>query len=108
MAEPYTRSGKRGNRVWQRNRYGQTHYPGHVPANPRTPAQQGVRGNWKTAATRWRTLAEEQRQSWCRAARDQKSRRRLGQQLRLKGYYYYMRVNVTLLNRGQPMVDLPP
>ena len=108
MAERYTRCGKRGDTVWQRNRYGQIHYPHHVPANPRSPAQQVVRGNWKLASTHWRTLAEEQRQVWCREAQDQKSRRRLGQRFRLKGYYYYMRVNVKLLNRGQPMMDLPP
>jgi hypothetical protein len=67
-----------------------------------------VRGNWKTASTHWRELAESHRQSWCRDAQDQKSRRRLGKRLRLKGFYYYMRINVKLLNRGQPMVDLPP
>ena len=108
MAEPYTRCGKRGDTVWQRNRYGQIHYPYHVPANPRSPAQQVVRGNFKTASTAWRTLTEAQRQDWCRDARDQKSRRRLGQQHRLRGYYYYMRINVKLLNRGQPRMDLPP
>jgi hypothetical protein len=108
MAEPYTKCGRRGDTVWQRNRYGQIHYPYHAPANPRSPAQQVVRGNWKMASTNWRVLAEPQRQSWCRDAQDQKSRRRLGKRLRLKGYYYYMRINVKLLNRGQPMMDLPP
>ena len=108
MAEPYTKCGKRGDTVWQRNRYGQIHYQYHVPVNRRTPAQQVVRENWKTVATRWRKLAEEQRQGWCRDAQDQKSRRRLGKRLRLRGFYYYMRINVKLLNRGQPMMDLPP
>ena len=108
MAEPYTRCGKRGDTVWQRNRYGQISYKFFVPANPRSPAQQVVRGNFKTASTHWREIAEEQRQYWCRDAQDQKSRRRLGQRLRLKGFYYYMRINVKLLNRGQPMMDLPP
>ena len=108
MAEPYTRCGKRGDTVWQRNRYGQISYKFFVPANPRSPAQQVVRGNFKTASTHWREIAEEQRQYWCRDAQDQKSRRRLGKRLRLKGFYYYMRINVKLLNRGQPMMDLPP
>ena len=108
MAEPYTMCGKRGDTVWQRNRYGQIHYPLHVPANPRTPAQQVVRGNFKIASTHWRALTEEQREYWCRDAEDQKSRRRLGKRLRLRGFYYYMRINMKLLNRGQPMMDLPP
>ena len=108
MAEPYTMCGKRGNTVWQRNRYGQIHYPYHVPANPSSPAQKVVRAHFKTASIHWRMLSEDQRQYWCRAALDQKSRRRLGKRHRLKGYYYYMRINVKLLNRGQPMMDLPP
>ena len=108
MAEPYTMCGTRGDTTWQRNRYGQIHYPRHAPANPRSPAQQVVRGNFKIASTHWRELAEGQRLSWCTEAQDQKSRRRLGKQLRLKGYTYYMRINVKLLNRGQPMMDLPP
>ena len=108
MTEPYTKCGKRGDTVWQRTRYGQIHYPWHAPAYRNTAAQSVVRGHWKLVSTRWRTLSEDQRLCWCREARNQKSRRRLGQQFRLKGYYYYMRVNVKLLNRGQPLVDLPP
>ena len=108
MAEPYTMCGKRGNTVWQRNRYGQIHYPYHVPANPHSPAQQVVRGNFTTASTGWRKLTEDQRQYCCRDAPDHKSRRRLGKQHRLKGFYYYMRINVKLLTRGQPMMELPP
>jgi len=38
MKLPYTESGKCGNMVWQRNRYGQICYPAFIPANPRTPA----------------------------------------------------------------------
>ena len=100
--------GTRGDTTWQRNRYGQIHYPRHAPANPRSPAQQVVRANWKTASTHWREIAEAQRLCWCTEAEGQKSRRRLGQRLRLRGYWYYMRINVKLLNRGQPMMDLPP
>ena len=108
MAEPYTMCGKRAGTVWQRNRYGQIHYAYHSPANPRSPAQQVVRGNFTTASTGWRKLTEPQRLDWCRVGPDHKSRRRLGKQHRLKGFYYYMRINVKLLNRGQPMMDLPP
>src|SRR5689334_1107368 len=108
MGIPYTKCGKCGDTVWQRNRYGQISYPYHIPQNPKTPAQQFVRGNFKVASTHWRKLTEEQRLCWCRDAKNRKSRRRLGKQYKLKGYYYYMRVNVKLLNRGQKMMDLPP
>ncbi len=63
----------------QRNRYGQISYPYHVPKNPNSLAQRLVRGNWRAVSQRWRTLSEDQRQGWCREARHQKSRRRLGQ-----------------------------
>ena len=55
------RSGKRGDRVWQSNRYGQYSYPAFVPFNPRTPAQVAVRGVFGGVSARWRTLTEEQR-----------------------------------------------
>ena len=108
MALPYTQCGKRGGIVWQRNRYGQIHYPWHKPKDPKTPAQRFVRMNFGQVSRRWRQLTEPQRLSWCAAAKEQKSRRRLGQRYPLRGYYYYMRINVALANRGQPLLELPP
>jgi hypothetical protein len=108
MALPYTQCGKRGGIVWQRNRYGQIHYPWHKPRDPKSPAQRFVRLNFGEVSLRWRRLTEPQRLRWCAAAREQKSRRRLGQRYPLRGYYYYMRVNVALANRGQPLLELPP
>ena len=108
MSVPYTKCGKSGDTVWQRNRYGQISYPYHIPANPKTAAQRLVRGNFGVVSARWRTLTEEQRQVWLRAAKDKKTRRRLGKSFRLGGFNYFVRVNVALANRGLPQVDLPP
>jgi hypothetical protein len=108
MAIPYTQCGKRGDTLWQRNRYGQIHYPLHKPRDPKSPAQRFVRMNFGAVSVRWRQLTEPQRQRWCRTAKEQWSRRRLGQRYRLRGYYYFMRLNVALANRGQPLLDLPP
>jgi hypothetical protein len=108
MALPYTQCGKRGGIVWQRNRYGQIQYPWHKPKDPNSPAQRFVRMNFSEVSVRWRRLTEPQRQSWCAAAKEQKSRRRLGQRYPLRGYHYYMRINVALANRGQPLLELPP
>ena len=108
MAVPYTKCGKRGDTVWQRNRYGQISYPFHVPKNPRSGPQRFVRGTFGSVSARWRTLTEPQRLSWCTRAKSQWTRRRLGQRFRMRGFYYFVRVNVTLANRGQPQVDLPP
>jgi hypothetical protein len=107
MKVPYTKSGKCGNMVWQRARYGQISYAAFVPYNPRTPAQVAVRANFGAVSARWRTLAEEQRRIWCVVARKVKSRPRLLQCGRLTGFLLFVKVNVALANRGIPQVDLP-
>ena len=61
MKMPYTKSGKSGDTVWQRARYGQICYPAFIPFNPCTPAQVAVRGNFRAVSARWRTLTQEQR-----------------------------------------------
>jgi hypothetical protein len=102
------RSGKRGDRVWQSNRYGQYSYPLFIPFNPRTPAQVAVRGTFGAVSARWRTLKEEQRVIWCAVARTRKSKPRLMQCGRLTGFLLFVKINVALANRGLAQVDLPP
>src|ERR1039457_6880844 len=107
MKVPYTRSGKCGNIVWQRNRYGAYSYAAFVPANPRSPAQMAVRGHFRAVSARWGKLTEEQRIIWCRVARTKWSKPRLCQKGRLTGILLFMKVNVALANRGLAQVDLP-
>ena len=102
------KSGKCGNRVWQRNRYGQYSYAAFVPFNPRTAAQVAVRGVFGGVSARWRKLTEEQRVIWCAVARRKKSRPRLRQCGPLTGFLYFVKINVALANRGLAQVDLPP
>jgi hypothetical protein len=102
------RSGKRGDMVWQSNRYGQYCYPAFIPFNPRTPAQVAVRGVFGAVSARWRTLTEEQRVVWCAVARHKKSKPRLRQCGPLTGFLLFVKINVALANRGLPQVDLPP
>ena len=102
------RSGKRGDRGWLSNRYGQYSYPAFVPFNPRTPAQVAVRGTFGAVSARWRTLTEEQRVIWCAVARTKKSKPRLLQCGPLSGFLYFVKTNVALANRGLAQVDLPP
>ena len=108
MKMPYTRSGKCGGTVWQRNRYGAYCYPAFVPLNPRTPAQMAVRGTFGAVSARWRELTEEQRKVWCAAARTKWSKPRLCQKGRLTGILLFMKINVALANRGLAQLDLPP
>ena len=106
---PYTRCGKIGDIIFQRNRWGvQVSYPYHKPKNPRTPRQCFTRKMWAITAFTWRLITEEQRQAWEVRGKSQKSRRRLGQSWPLKGFYYYMRVNASLAYRGQPLLERPP
>ena len=102
------RAGKRGDRVWQSNRYGQYSYPAFVPFNPRTPAQRAVRGTFGAVSARWRTLTEVQRVIWCAVARTKKSKPRLMQCGPLTGFLLFVKINVALANRGLAQVDLPP
>ena len=108
MKAPYTKAGKCGNVVWQRNRYGQISYPYFIPANPRTRAQLQVRASFGSVSTRWRTLTEAQRLSWCVAGKQKKTRRRLGLSWPLPGFNYFVKINVALAYRGQAQTDLPP
>ena len=101
------RSGKRGNRVWQSNRYCQYSYPAFIPFNPRTAGQVAVRGTFGAVSARWRTLTEAQRQVWIAVASTKKTKPRLGQCGRLPGFNFFMQTNVTLVNRGLAQVDLP-
>ena len=108
MTVPYTKSGKCGDTVWQRARYGQICYKAFVPLNPRTLAQLFVRGNFGAVAKRWRTLNQRQRDLWEAVARTKKTRCRLGRRWPMTGYNYFVKVNVALANRGLAQVDVPP
>jgi hypothetical protein len=101
------RSGERGNRVWQSNRYGQYSYPAFIPFNPSTPAQVSVRGTFGAVSFRWRTLTEEQRIIWCAVARTKRSKPRPRQCGPLTGFLLFVKINVALANRGLAQVDLP-
>src|ERR1035437_5565205 len=102
------RSGKRGDTVWQRNRYGQYSYPAFIPFNPRTPAQVAFRETFGAVSKRWRALTEDQRIIWCAVAKTKKSKPRLCQCGPLTGFLLFVKVNVAFANRGIAQVDLPP
>ena len=101
------KSGKCGGTVWQRNRYCQYSYAAFVPFNPRSHQQVKVRGHFSAVSARWRTLTEDQRIIWCAVAKTKKSKPRLLQCGPLTGFLLFMKVNVPLVNRGLPQVDLP-
>jgi hypothetical protein len=67
-----------------------------------------VRGVFGSVSARWRRLTEEQRVIWCAAARRKKSRVRLRQCGPLRGFLYFVKINVALAYRGLAQVNLPP
>jgi hypothetical protein len=101
------KSGKCGDRVWQRNRYCQYSYPAFIPFNPRSPGQVAVRGAFSAVSKRWRTLTQEQRDVWIAVGATIMSKPRLDQCGPLTGCQLFVKTNVALVNQGKPQVDLP-
>ena len=101
-------SGKQGTTVSLRTPYGQAERQLAVPKNPRTPAQQRVRGDLARFASRWRGLTDEQRAAWITAAQKTTSHPRLGQSGRLTGCQLFIKINCTLAAAGMDMVVYPP
>ena len=109
MKVPYTKCGRLGDTVFQKNRWGGQISYKYVPRpDPKSSAQRFVRASFGSVSKRWRTITEAQRLQWCSAAKTKLTRRRLGQRFPMKGFYYFVQVNVPLANRGLPQVDLPP
>jgi hypothetical protein len=108
MKVPYDKSGKCGDIVHQRARWGMISYAFFVPKNPRTERQRYVRKNFTLVSMSWALLEEPQRVAWRLRGKSKKTRRRLGESWPLPGFNYYMRENVWLANRGQPQLALPP
>jgi len=101
-------SGKLGDTVSFKNRYGQIERAHTIPTNRGTAAQQRARSDFGRFSAYWRMLTEEQRQAWNAAARRVSSRPRLGQSGPLTGCAYFVQINCNLASIGLPMVLMPP
>jgi len=101
-------SGKKGLDVSMNGRYGQVRRTLVIPTNPRTAGQMTVRANLSLVAKKWRTLTEDQREAWNATGNTYKSAARLGQSGALTGLQLFIKVNATLAEFGQDLVDAPP
>ena len=101
-------SGKIGNLVYVRTRYGQTVRAYSCPRNPRTPLQQKTRQAFAKVSTTWRALDPAKRIAWCIAAADSYTTSRAGLRVALNGYNYFVRVNASRAHLGLSQFDLPP
>ncbi len=108
MKVPYTMTGKRGDMVYQRNRYGQISYKFKPVFNPRSKRQQENRRRFGRFAARWPLLTQDMRQAWRQAAKSRKTRVRLGLCWDLPPHNFFVQVNVLLASRGEDPCDYPP
>ena len=101
-------SGKHGNSVSLKGRYGQVERQHVIPKNPGTPAQVRPRTALTRAAARWRKLTEAQRQSWTASGRGVPSRPRQGQSGPLTGCAFFVKINCNRASIDLPMLLDPP
>lgn len=100
-------SGKSGNTVSVRTRYGQSRRPLVIPKDPKTPAQLRSRSRLGHVAPRWRGLTDQQRTVWNARGRKIHSRPRLGQSGPLTGCQFFTMLNCNLASIGLQQVVLP-
>jgi hypothetical protein len=97
------KSGKRGQSVAFRSRFGQCQRA-HVPPRKRpTAAQRQSQSAFGSASLGWNNLTEEQREAWCEFSKKVRSHPRGGQSGPLTGQMLY-----TAINRNQALLGLPP
>jgi hypothetical protein len=100
-------TGKLGTTVSVRTRYGQIRRCYNVPGKAPSPAQLQIRGTFGRVRFLWRTLTDEQRDTWTTPAQDVNSPSILGQSGGLPGYLLFMKINSTLAYLGLPPVLTP-
>ena len=101
-------SGKVGNTVNLRTRFGQIQRQYTIPKDPKSPAQMRIRSNLGHIAPRWRELEQEQRDAWTLAGQDAETRHRLGQSAALKGFNLFLKLNCSRAALGLSQFVVPP
>lgn len=102
-------SGRWGNQVAFRSRYGQVLRSYVIPRNGRTPAQQHMRGVFGRTSQTWSPrLSQEQRDRWNVAGPQVMSHPRCGQRGPLTGEQFFTGINSVLGCVGLPPLWEPP
>ena len=74
-----------------------------APVNANTPEQNVVRAQFGEMSSQWRDLTPQERQSWRELAQANPVTDSLGQPVTLSGLMYFVKLNVALLQIGQPI-----
>ena len=98
-------SGKAGGSVYSRNRGGEYIKNFVMPTNTITAARQAVRATFGALASAWRTLTQNQRDTWVEAAPLYLRTNAFGDQKQLQPNALFVGQNQTLLNADLPMIQ---
>ncbi len=102
------KSGRVGQAVYLKGRYGYVVRQYVQPRDPGTPDQLEKRRNLVAVCNRWRTLTPEQRAAWGIAAAEDDFVTETGALVRLNGYNFFKRLNTRRAALGLPQFVLPP
>jgi hypothetical protein len=100
--------GKINGTVFARNRYSAFARNKVSPFNPRTARQQEVRAIFAQQSQAWRVLPQEARDAWNRSVEDFLKTNIFGDTVRPSGFTLFIRININLINIGQPTIKFPP
>lgn len=101
-------SGSVGGVTSSRNRYGQYRRARATPVNPSTPFQTAARLSFGAISVAWKGLTADQRESWNALADTVPWYDSLGQQIRLTGQAFFLKLNMQRATVGDPVVTDPP
>lgn len=94
-------SGKVGGTIFSKNRGGNYAKNLVIPNNPATAAQSRIRGIFSTLSSQWKSLTEQQRNSWSESAINFPRINRVGDQIILAGNALFVSLNAALMVIGE-------
>lgn len=100
--------GKLNGAVMSRNRYAAYARIKVTPYNPQTPSQQTNRSMFAQLSQMWRTLTQEQRNSWNMAVHEFLKTNIFGDSYKPAGINLFIRLNMNLNNIHRPIIYTPP
>lgn len=98
-------SGKAGGSVYSRNRGGEYVKNFVMPTNTITQARQAVRAVFGSLASAWRTLTQDERNSWIEQAPNYLRTNAFGDQKQLQPNALFVGQNTNLLNAGLDQIS---
>ena len=106
--ESISKSGRQGDVVFVKGRYGNVVRTFVSPSNPRTTDQQGHRQNILAVSRRWRALSLEQCGTWRVLAANRYFINDEGKRVRLNCFKLFVSLNTRRADLGLPQFDVAP